>query len=65
MFALSPDVAAQGRSNTVPSAGLQKEFDEFIAKFRSALKINDAAAVTAMTKLPIQRTFAVTSLEFG
>lgn len=52
VLALSPDVAAQGRRNAAPSAGLQKEFDEFITKFRAALKINDAAAVTAMTKLP-------------
>lgn len=31
---------------------VQKEFDGFIAKFRAALKANDAAAVAALTKLP-------------
>ena len=31
---------------------VRKEFDGFIAKFRAALKANDAAAVAALTKLP-------------
>lgn len=33
-------------------ADIQKDYDAFIAKFRVALKANDAAAVTGMTKLP-------------
>jgi hypothetical protein len=36
----------------VASPELKKEFDAFIAKFRAALKANDAAAVAGMTKLP-------------
>ena len=31
---------------------VQKEFDGFIAKFRAALKANDAGAVATMTQLP-------------
>jgi hypothetical protein len=31
---------------------VQKEFDGFIAKFRTALKANDAATVATMTRLP-------------
>lgn len=38
----------------VASPALQKEFNEFIAKFRAALKANDSAAVAAMTLLPYQ-----------
>lgn len=33
-------------------AGLQKEYDGFIADFRAALKANDASAVTRLTKFP-------------
>jgi hypothetical protein len=35
-----------------PSPAVQKEFDGFIAKFRAALKANDAAAIAALTQLP-------------
>lgn len=35
-----------------PSPALQAEFDAFIPKFRAALKANDGAAVTALTKFP-------------
>lgn len=35
-----------------PSPAVQKEFDGFIAKFRAALKANDAGAVATMTQLP-------------
>lgn len=31
---------------------LQKEYNQFIARFRGALKANDPAAVTAMTRFP-------------
>jgi hypothetical protein len=33
-------------------AAIQKDYDQFIAKFRVALKANDGAAVTEMTKIP-------------
>jgi hypothetical protein len=42
---------AQAQSAKVP-ADLQKDYDAFIARFRVALKANDAGAVTEMTKLP-------------
>ena len=35
---------------------MQKEFDGFIAKFRAALKANDFAAVTGVTRLPFMGT---------
>lgn len=47
-----PQANAQGGKTSKPPAGLQSEFDAFIAKFRAALKANDAAAVTEMTRLP-------------
>jgi hypothetical protein len=43
---------AQAPKKAVASPALQKEFDGFIAKFRAALKANDFAAVTGMTRLP-------------
>lgn len=46
--ASSPALAQRTR---VP-ADLQKDYDQFIARFRVALKANDAAAVTQMTKFP-------------
>ena len=42
---------AQAQSKRAPTE-IQKEYDQFIAKFRGALKANDAAAVTEMTKFP-------------
>jgi hypothetical protein len=33
-------------------AAIQKDYDQFIVKFRVALKANDGAAVTEMTKFP-------------
>ena len=50
---LAPAVAQAPRKATAPAA-LQSEFDAFIATFRAALKANDAAAVTAMTKHPFE-----------
>lgn len=47
LAAMSP-VSAQSRV----SAGLQKEFNTFMTVFRAALKANDSAAVTAMTRFP-------------
>ena len=43
---------AQAPKKAVASPVLQKEFDGFIAKFRTALKANDSAAVAIMTRLP-------------
>jgi hypothetical protein len=43
---------AQAPKKAVASAALQQEFDSFIAKFRTALKANDSAAVAGMTRLP-------------
>jgi hypothetical protein len=43
---------AQAPKKAVASTALQKEFDDFIAKFRAALKANDAAAVAGMARLP-------------
>jgi len=51
LTALGP-AFAQAPKDAVASPALQKEFDGFIAKFRAALKSNDSAAVTGMTKLP-------------
>lgn len=42
---------AQAQRARAPS-DIQKQFDEFIAKFRVALKANDADAVTGMTRFP-------------
>lgn len=39
------------RTDRAP-ADIQKDYDAFIARFRLALKANDADAVTQMTKLP-------------
>ncbi len=38
---------------------MQKEFDGFIAKFRTALKANDAAAVAGMSRLPFMNDRAI------
>ena len=43
---------AQAPKPAAASPALQKEFDGFIAKFRTALKANDSAAVAGMTRLP-------------
>lgn len=43
--------AAQAQSARVP-ADIQHDFDQFITKFRVALKANDANAVTEMTRFP-------------
>jgi hypothetical protein len=49
-FQLAP-ACAQAQNSLVP-AGLRQEFDSFLAKFREALKANDAVAVAGMTRLP-------------
>lgn len=43
---------AQATKNPTPPRETQAAFDVFIAKFRTTLKANDAAAVAGMTKLP-------------
>jgi hypothetical protein len=43
---------AQAPKNAVAPPALQREFDGFIAKFRTALKAGDSAAVAGMTRLP-------------
>ncbi|WP_225133338.1 hypothetical protein [Bradyrhizobium yuanmingense] len=48
---LAPAVAATPK-NAVASPALQKEFNDFIEKFRAALRTNDSAAVASMTRLP-------------
>lgn len=42
----------------IASAALEKDFAAFIATFRAALKANDAAAVTGMTRLPFRSDYA-------
>ena len=48
---LAPAFARTPKNAVAPPA-LQKEFDGFIAKFRTALKAADSAAVAGMTRLP-------------
>ncbi|WBL75727.1 hypothetical protein I3J27_22105 [Bradyrhizobium xenonodulans] len=55
---LAPAVA-QTPKNAVASSALQKEFDGFIEKFRTALKTNDSAAVAGMTRLPFMNDSAI------
>lgn len=50
VFAQTPN--PQAPDTDVASPALQKEFEAFIAKFRAALKANDASAVAEMTKFP-------------
>jgi hypothetical protein len=45
---------AQSPKKAIASPALQKEFDDFIARFRAALKANDSAAVAGMTRLPFE-----------
>jgi hypothetical protein len=50
---------AQAPKKAVASPALQKEFDDFIEKFRAALKANDSAAVAGMTRLPFMNDSAI------
>ncbi len=52
LLILGSGVADAQQKPAAPGAALQAEYDQFIGKFRAALKANDAAAVTAMTRLP-------------
>jgi len=49
---LAPAFVQAAPKEAVASPALQREFDDFIAKFRAALKANDSAAVAGMTQLP-------------
>ena len=51
-MAFAPHGALAQNKPTKPTPALQKEYDSFIAAFRAALKANDAAAVTSMTRMP-------------
>jgi hypothetical protein len=52
---LAPAVA-QAPKKAVAAPALQKEFNDFIGKFRAALKANDFAAVVGMTRLPFMKS---------
>lgn len=52
MAALLQPVLAFAQAPAKAPPAVQKEFDGFIAKFRAALKANDATAVATMTRLP-------------
>jgi len=53
LMLLAPASAlAQASKNPTPPRETQAAFDGFIAKFRTALKANDSAAIAGMTKLP-------------
>lgn len=45
-------LAYPAHAQNSPPAEVQRDYELFIARFRGALKTNDAAAVTAMTKFP-------------
>jgi hypothetical protein len=53
-FAQTPKNAPK---NAPPA--LQKDFDGFIAKFRTALTANDSAAVAGMTRLPFMNEASI------
>ena len=46
---------AMAPKDPIATPAVQKEFEGFIAKFRAALKANDAAAVAGMTQLPFRK----------
>lgn len=50
--AAAAPVLAQASRPAAPPAAVKTEFDAFLAKFRAALKANDAAAVAGLTRLP-------------
>lgn len=50
---------AQAPKKAVAPAAVQKEFGDFLAKFRAALKANDPAAVAGMAQLPFEGDEAV------
>jgi hypothetical protein len=54
-----PTFAQAARKKAVASPAVQKEFENFIGKFRVALKANDSAAVADMTRLPYMNDSAI------
>lgn len=54
----SPVIA---RSSEMASPTVQAEFTEFFARFKAALKANDAAEVAGMAKLPFQNDPSVSN----
>ena len=50
---LAPALAQTPKKAVAPAA-VQKEFYDFLAKFRAALKANDPAAVAGMARLPFE-----------
>lgn len=62
VFAQTPNT--QAPDTDVASPALQKEFEAFIAKFRAALKANDASAVAEMTKFPFGADPSVDAAQF-
>lgn len=62
VFAQTPNT--QAPNTDVASPALQKEFEAFIAKFRAALKANDASAVAEMTKFPFGADPSVDAAQF-
>jgi hypothetical protein len=59
---LAPAFAQAPKKDAAPAA-LQKEFDDFIARFRVALKANDSAAVAGMTRLPYEADNSIRDAE--
>jgi hypothetical protein len=56
---LAAPAFAQAPKQATAAPAVQKEFDGFIAKFRSALKANDSAAIAGMTELPFMKDSAI------
>ena len=56
LLAATAPVLAQAPRHAAAPRAIQTEFEGFIAKFRSALKANDSASITAMTHLPFDYT---------
>ena len=54
--ALLHAVPAFAQAPKKPSPAVQQEFNDFIGKFRAALKANDSAAVAGMTRFPYEPT---------
>ncbi len=51
-LAIGAATSAARAQSVRPPADIQKDYDQFIVKFRVALKANDGAAVAKLTKFP-------------
>ncbi|WP_027523582.1 hypothetical protein [Bradyrhizobium sp. Ec3.3] len=58
---LSQGAPAFAQTSKKAPPAVQAEFTEFIARFRAALKANDAVAVAGMAKLPFEGDAAVSN----